>query len=108
MIIKQNHNYFSLTIVFSIGFLTLALVSGCGEADLPPGLTKKAVQINEVPEPIRVAAKKAISGVDFNEAWENLDSQGHLHSYEIRGRKASDGKIREVRVSTSGEILESE
>ena len=46
--------------------------------------------------------------VEFKEAWQNLDSQGKLHSYEIRGRQASDGKIREVRVSPTGEILESE
>jgi hypothetical protein len=31
-----------------------------------------------------------------------------LHSYEIRGKRASDGKIREVRVGTDGKILEKE
>ena len=84
------------------------LAVGCGDADLPPGLTKKAVSIDEVPDAVRAAAKKAIPRVDFKEAWQNLDGQGKLHSYEIRGRQASDGKIREVRVSLTGEILESE
>jgi hypothetical protein len=84
------------------------VVTGCGDADLPPGLTKKAVSIDDVPEALRAAAKKAIPRVDFREAWQNLDDQGKLHSYEIRGKQASDGKIREVRVSLTGEILESE
>ena len=89
-------------------FWICGLHAGCGDSDLPPGLTKKAVAIDKVPDGLRSAAKKAIPKVDFKEAWQNLDRQGKLHSYEIRGRQASDGKIREVRVSTSGEILESE
>ena len=94
--------------VLMIGLSLLGFSIGCGEADLPPGITKKAVAYDEVPEALRNAAKKAIPSVDFKEAWQNLDGQGQLHSYEIRGRQASNGKIREVRVSLSGEILESE
>jgi hypothetical protein len=71
-------------------------------------LSKKAIDVNEVPDTLRAAAKKAVSNVQFNEAWQNLDPQGKLHSYEIRGKQSSDGKIREVRVSPAGEILESE
>ena len=89
-------------------FWICGLDAGCGDADLPPGLTKKAVAIDKVPDGPRAAAKKAIPKVDFKEAWQNLDRQGKLHSYEIRGRQASDGKIREVRVSPTGEILEAE
>jgi len=88
--------------------LLLAGLGGCGDHDLPPGLTKKAVSIDNVPGTVRAAAKKAIPGVEFKEAWQNLDGKGELHSYEIRGRQSSDGKIREVRVSSTGEILESE
>ena len=88
--------------------LLIAGLGGCGDSDLPPGLTKKAVSIDDVPGTARAAAKKAIPGVEFKEAWQNLDGKGKLHSYEIRGRQASDGKIREVRVSSTGEILESE
>jgi hypothetical protein len=83
-------------------------VAGCGDSDLPAGITKKAVAFNEVPDGLRLAARKALPKVDFKEAWQNLDSQGKLHSYEIRGRQPSDGKIREVRVSLGGDILESE
>ena len=60
------------------------------------------------PEPVREAARKAIPGVKLDEAWKNLDREGKLHSYEIRGRNPADGKIREVRVSLTGEILETE
>jgi hypothetical protein len=90
-------------------FWICGLGAGCCHADLPLGLTKKAVAIDKVPDGPRATAKKAIPKVDFKEAWQNLDRQSSkLHFYEIRGRQASDGKIREVRVSPTGEILESE
>jgi hypothetical protein len=82
--------------------------AGCGERELPPGITKVAVKFDEVPENVRAAAKKAIPGIDFKEAWQNVGSEGKLHSYEIRGKNARDGKIREVRVSLTGEVLEQE
>jgi hypothetical protein len=81
---------------------------GCGDHDELPEVTKQAVKFDDVPENVRTAANKAIPGVKFNEAWKNLASEGKLHSYEIRGKNAADGKIREVRVSPTGEILEME
>jgi hypothetical protein len=86
----------------------VAVLGGCGEHDEPAGLTKQAVAFDDVPEPVRDAARKAVPGVKLDEAWKNLDGQGKLHSYEIRGKNPADGKIREVRVSLTGEILESE
>ncbi len=93
---------------------TTALISlifgfpGCGDRDELPELTKQAVKFEEVPEVVRNAATKAIPGVKLNEAWKNLGSGGKLHSYEIRGKNAADGKTREARVSLTGEILEVE
>ena len=81
---------------------------GCGDHDALPEMTKQAVKFDDVPENVRTAATKAIPGVNFNEAWKNLEQGGKLHSYEIRGKNATDGKIREVRVSLTGEILETE
>src|SRR5262245_55666300 len=78
---------------------TAAVLEGCGERDEPKGLTKQAVAFDDVPAPLRDAARKAVPGVKFDEAWKNLDGQGKLHSYEIRGKNPADGKIREVRVS---------
>jgi hypothetical protein len=83
------------------GLSIAGLIGGCGDSDLPPGLTKKTVSIDEVPGKLRAAAKKAIPNVEFKEAWQSLDGQG-------KRQQASDGKIREVRVSLAGEILESE
>jgi hypothetical protein len=91
-----------------LGGAVLIHSSGCGDADLPPGITKKAVAFSEVPGPLLSAAKKEMPSVEFKEAWQNLDAQGKLHSYEIRGQQAANGKIREVRVSLTGEILEKE
>jgi hypothetical protein len=81
---------------------------GCGDHDLPPEMTKQAVEIGEVPENVRTAASKAIPGVNLNEAWKNLERGGKLNSYEIRGKNTADGKTREVRVSLTGEVLEME
>ena len=86
----------------------LALLGGCGERDEPPGMTKQAVAFDDVPAPLRDAASKQVPGVKLSEAWKNLDREGKLHSYEVRGRNPADGKIREVRVSLTGEILETE
>lgn len=89
-------------------FAVASLISGCGDHDEPPGLSKHAVKFDEVPEKVRAAASKAIPKVKFSEAWKNLDRQGKLHSYEIRGKNPADGTIREARVSEGGEILELE
>jgi hypothetical protein len=89
--------------------LTVATFEGCGDSDEPPGLTKQVVAYNDVPELVRDAARKALpADVKLNEAWKNLDREGKLHSYEIRGQNAADGKIREVRVSLTGQVLEME
>jgi len=81
---------------------------GCRDGDEPRGLTKQAIAISDVPEGLLKAAQKEVSDVKLSEAWKNLDGTGKLHSYEIRGKRTSDGKIREVRVSTDGQILEKE
>src|SRR2546430_2133237 len=81
---------------------------GCDNDAAPPGGYKRSIEFAKLPPSVLSAAQKAISGVTFNEAWENLDKEGKLHSYEIRGKAQSNGKTREVRVSPSGEILEQE
>jgi hypothetical protein len=85
----------------------LLVLSGCNEPGISSTTVRRPIPVGEIPEPILKAAKKAVPGVDFREAWKNLDRGKTLQSYEIRGRNAR-GKIREVRVSTTGEILEME
>jgi hypothetical protein len=98
----------SLRIPVAVVVSCAVMLGGCGEHDEPPGLTRQTVAFDGVPESVRDAARKAVPGVKLDEAWKNLDREGKLHSYEIRGRNPADGKIREVRVSLTGEILETE
>jgi hypothetical protein len=87
-------------------FLCLGL-AGCNEPGVSATTVRRPIPVGELPGPILKAARKAVPDVDFKEAWKNLDRGKTLQSYEIRGRNAR-GKIREVRVSTTGEILEME
>ncbi len=89
--------------------LAIALtLAGCVDNDAPPETAKKAIPFDQVPKVARDAAAKHAPGVNFAEAWQNIGPGGKLHSYEIRGKVPADGKIREVRVSATGEVLESE
>ena len=82
-------------------------VVGC-EHDQPPDTVRQVVGIAEVPEGVLAAAKTALPDVKFEDAWKNVNrSTKALHSYEVRGRNPR-GKIREVRVSTDGTVLEME
>jgi hypothetical protein len=83
------------------------IAGGCGDRDAPPPGGRRAVPVAELPEAVRTAARKALPEIRFDEAWANLDRAGAIHSYEVRGRSSS-GKIREVRVSLTGTILEME
>jgi hypothetical protein len=71
-------------------------------------LTKQAVAFGDVPENLRKAAQKELPGLKLDEAWKNLGPEGKLESYELRGKNPANGKIREVRVSLTGAILEKE
>jgi hypothetical protein len=88
--------------------VSLALASGCGEHDEPAGLRKKVIELDKVPANALAAAAKALPDVKLQDAWENVDAEGNLHSYEIRGLNPKSGKIREVRVSHEGKVLEVE
>lgn len=86
------------------GLLTLP---GCGEEGVTPDTIRKSIPIAEVPEPVLKAAQKDMPDVTFTDAFQNLEKGVKLQSYEIKGRNAT-GKIREVGVSLTGEILERE
>jgi hypothetical protein len=101
MIIKTRHGWIACAPV------ALALLAGCGERDEAEQFARRTITVKEVPASVLESAGKELPGVDFNEAWKNVEADGALHSYEIRGRNA-DGKIREVRVAADGKILEIE
>ena len=87
-------------------FACLFGITGCG-SESSDRLARRSVPIAELPELVRAAAQKELPDVEFADAWKNLDKDGKLNSFEIRGRNKT-GKIREVRVSATGEIIELE
>ena len=88
--------------------LAALLIAGCGGSDVEPGrMARRTLTLDEVPQTAVDAASKALPGITFDEAWGNVDRDGTLNSYEIRGR-AANGRIGEVRVTANGEVLEVE
>jgi hypothetical protein len=94
--------------VVAAAALLAAPTPGCGDRDEEPALKKKSVALESVPADVVKTASGTLKGVQLKEAWENLDREGKLHSYELRGRVPSTGKIREARVSPEGKVLEVE
>ena len=87
---------------------SLSLVSGCGEREEDEEqFSRRTITVKDVPAAVMEASAKELPGVNFTEAWKNVEADGTLHSYEIRGRNAK-GKIREVRIAADGKILEIE
>ena len=90
-----------------LALVLVAPLSGCGEREEAETFSRRAIPVPEVPTAVMDAARKQVPGVNFVEAWKNLEADGKLHSYEIRGKNAN-GKTREVRVAEDGKILEEE
>jgi hypothetical protein len=84
------------------------LVGGCGgEEASRPQTARRVIEVAELPPTVIGAAKKQLPQINFDEAWTNVGETGGIVSYEVRGR-GPNGKIREVRVSPEGQILEME
>jgi hypothetical protein len=90
-----------------IGAALSVALAGCGESDRDAALARRTTSPNAVPANVKEAAAKALPSVNLSEFWQNVDRDGKTQSYEIRGSDAN-GKIREVRVSLDGKILEME
>lgn len=76
----------------------LLFLAGCSAAEQKPDDT--VVALEQVPEAAMKAAKEKLPGVTFDTAWKT-----ETGAYEIRG-KDSRGKIRDLQVTESGEVLE--
>jgi hypothetical protein len=83
-----------------LGPVILLSALGCG-SDEPQGA--QSVPIDRVPPKLMEVARKQLPGLQFDRAYK-IDVNGK-DAYEIRG-KDDRGKIREVEVSTSGEVIE--
>jgi hypothetical protein len=77
----------------------LLVLLGCGERRV----RGRGIPIDEVPETVLKAAKAKLPDVDFDSAW--IEKDGDKDAYEISGHNR-EAKIRDVKVSASGEILE--
>jgi hypothetical protein len=89
-------------------FATLLVVpTSCAER-AKDRMTQQRIPMNAVPRTVMDAAQKELPDVEFSEVWKNTDKEKKLHSYEMRGRMRSTGKICDTRVSPSGEILETD
>jgi hypothetical protein len=81
-----------------LGVLIFPLVWGCGgrpQAD-------PIVPIEQVPAPVMEAARKKLPGYTFNTVYKmKIDGKD---AFEVRG-KDKRGKVREVEVSATGEVL---
>ena len=77
--------------------LLVCLAAGCGSA-----AKDELVPLEKVPENVMSAAKKTLPDVTFDQALKRSDGR-----YEVRG-KDKTGKVRDVDISATGEILEVE
>lgn len=76
-----------------------APIIGCGAGG---GSKSEAVPLDQVPEPLLKTAKEKLPEVKFDHARRLCNG-----NYEIRG-KARNGKVREVEMKPSGEVVEIE
>jgi hypothetical protein len=84
-------------LVVVIGGATVFAI-GCGDG----GGKAVPVPLDQVPEPFLKTAKQTLPEVRFDHARKLPNG-----NYEIRG-KAANGKVREVEVNPSGEVVEIE
>lgn len=90
------------TKLFTTFALCLIFQSGCGN-DLPE--PDKLVSLESIPKNLMEIATKELPGVKFYEAFEmKFDGKS---GYEIRG-KDNRGRVREIELTTEGEIMEIE
>jgi hypothetical protein len=77
----------------------IALALGCSEKIPVP----EQVPIAQVPPPVLDVAKKQLPGYDFDRAWKTkADGED---AYEVRGQN-DQGKVRDVKVTVSGKVVE--
>ncbi len=90
--------------------LALAALPGCGD-EHDRNLSRVVVDFSTVPPAVLETARKEWPGVNFTDAWTNHErgkNKTAIHSYEVRGKDPQTGKVREVRVSLDGKVLEKE
>ena len=82
-----------------IGILCLLVCLGCGTEPAPTTV----VPLSEIRPELTAVAQKALPGVKFDSA-RKIQVNGE-DAYQIRG-KLPNGKVREVEVTVSGQVIE--
>ena len=77
--------------------------SGCDNPE--PIAVEETIEVSEVPEVAMAAARRELPGVEFDVVY--LGEEAGSPTYELRGQTA-EGKVREVKVSAEGKVLETE
>ena len=80
--------------------LLLLLACGCAQGEATG--QKQIIPLEQVPASVLETAQKTLPEIKFDSALRMPNS-----AYEVRG-KAKNGKIREVEISESGEVIEVE
>ncbi len=80
--------------------ISVFIAMGCQREPIPG---EDLVPLDQVPAKVMEAAKAKLPDVIFEAAWKEED--GGRIAYEVRG-KNKVGKIRDVKVTPDGEILE--
>jgi hypothetical protein len=78
------------------GIILLLVSAGCGEDHAQSA----NVPLEQVPERVIKVAEDKLPGVTFEQAWKTRKG-----NYEVRGR-AKDGKVRDIQIAPSGEVIE--
>jgi hypothetical protein len=81
---------------FGLGLILLLLLTSCGEDHSQSA----NVPLEQVPEAVIKVAKDKLPGVTFEQAWKTRKG-----NYEVRG-KAKDGKVRDIQITPSGDVIE--
>lgn len=76
--------------------LLLSLIMGCGGRE-PTG---KNVPLDQVPATVMNVAKEKLPNIAFEQAWTTPSG-----NYEVRGRD-KNGKVRDIQIKPSGDIVE--
>lgn len=86
--------------VVALAAALMISAAGCGERTHE---AEDAVPLEQIPQAAMKAAQRELPGVTFDAAWE--EAEGSETAYEIRG-KTNQGKIRDVKVTAGGRVLE--
>ncbi len=89
------------TLLFLLPIVAASVV-GCGSERVED---EKPIALGEIPAPVLKVAREQLPGVEFSQAW--VGTVDGRPAYEIRGTN-DRGKVRELKITDEGKVLEIE